>query len=45
MATDNHIIRQMLFLILDLGCYNIILGRIWLIEYYVLVDYTGKWLI
>jgi hypothetical protein len=42
MAMDNHIIRQMLFLILDLGYHNVILGRMWLAEYYVLVDYTEK---
>jgi hypothetical protein len=42
MATDNHIIRWMLFLILDLGCYDIILGRIWLAEHHILVDCAEK---
>jgi hypothetical protein len=42
MATDNHIIRWMPFLILDLGRHDIILGRMWLAEHRVLVDCAGK---
>jgi hypothetical protein len=45
MATDNRIIRQMPFLILDLGRHDIILGRMWLMKHRILVDCTGKQLI
>jgi hypothetical protein len=45
MTTDNRIIRQMPFLVLDLGRHDIILGRMWLVKHCVLVDCAGKQLI